>query len=443
MIHEIHDIDINNIDLDSHNPREGQLDLDQTNKLRLYAGQSKTLELAKHIAENGMNPSEFPILIVNPKNRKRYIVVEGNRRISAIKLLLKPALISKASDRKKYQIAASEASNLSSLRKVSCFIMENRDEADTWILVKHGGEQEGIGVVPWAAAERARYEEMRGRRHQDIVAMRLVQYARDRALIDDDTMINADSRITTISRVVKSPEFRDNVLGLIEGQDDLLSKAPKGQFDRAVVRVITDIANEIQTSRSLNNISERNKYIETVIKEERIDLNKSIQTPRKVYQVKFAHQRPIYTTSRSGRSRRTIIGDDYLPSVSNSRILDIIDELKSLNANRYPNACAVLVRVLVEMIVVNYAEVNNLRIKREDTLRVKLESVTSDMRTRGLIDSSEIKFLENLVNTTGSLFSITALHQYVHNPKFKPAPGDLKIYWDNIENFTLVALNNS
>lgn len=443
MIQEIHNIDINNIDLDSRNPREGQLHLDQTNKLQLYAGQSKTLELAKHIGKNGLNPSEFPILIENPKKRNRYIVVEGNRRISAIKLLLKPALIRKVSDRKKYQGIASVAPNLSSLRKVSCFIMENRDEADTWILVKHGGEQEGIGIVPWAAAERARYEEMRGRRHQDIVAMRLVQYAREKALIDDATMSKADSRITTISRVVKSPEFRDNVLGLIEGQNDLFSKAPKGQFDRAVVRVITDIADEIQTSRSLNSILERNKYIGTVIKEESIDINKSIQTPRKVYQGKFAHQPSKYPTTRFARSRRTLIGDDYSPAVSNSRILDIIDELKSLNINKYPNSCAVLVRVLVEMIVVNYAEVNNLQIKKEDALRGKLESVASDMETRGWIDSSEINYIRKLVNTTNNLFSITALHQYVHNPNFKPAPGDLKIYWDNIENFTLAALNNS
>lgn len=50
----------------------------------------KLLRLANHIAENGLDPTELQL--VTPDGDSNYVVLEGNRRLTALKLLQKPDL---------------------------------------------------------------------------------------------------------------------------------------------------------------------------------------------------------------------------------------------------------------------------------------------------------------------------------------------------------------
>ena len=51
----------------------------------------KLVNIANHIVYNGLNPLKK--ILVTPHSNMRYIVLEGNRRITAIKLLENPNLI--------------------------------------------------------------------------------------------------------------------------------------------------------------------------------------------------------------------------------------------------------------------------------------------------------------------------------------------------------------
>src|SRR5687768_569277 len=55
----------------------------------------KLLNLASHIVESGtLNPSELPIVCADEVQKKKFNVLEGNRRVSALKLLETPDIIS-------------------------------------------------------------------------------------------------------------------------------------------------------------------------------------------------------------------------------------------------------------------------------------------------------------------------------------------------------------
>lgn len=54
----------------------------------------KICNLSKNIVNNGMlNPSELVIVTPSESDKKIYFVLEGNRRVTALKILSNPSLI--------------------------------------------------------------------------------------------------------------------------------------------------------------------------------------------------------------------------------------------------------------------------------------------------------------------------------------------------------------
>lgn len=140
--------------LDSQNPRlpDGtSTDREAINRL-LSEGYSQLLALARDLAERGEgNPTELPIVI---RDRSRYIVLEGNRRFAALKLLRDPQL----ADEPTHQVAFERVKRgKQPPRSLYCVVAADRDEADPWLTLRHTGANEGIGVRGWSAEQTARH----------------------------------------------------------------------------------------------------------------------------------------------------------------------------------------------------------------------------------------------------------------------------------------------
>src|ERR1700728_4818471 len=56
--------------------------------------QRKLIALVKSIVAYGMNPTELPIVMSRADDPNRYIVLEGNRRLSALRALENPDALS-------------------------------------------------------------------------------------------------------------------------------------------------------------------------------------------------------------------------------------------------------------------------------------------------------------------------------------------------------------
>ncbi|MFI7210990.1 hypothetical protein ACIBP4_27415 [Micromonospora maritima] len=138
--------------LDSWNPRlpDGtSSDRDAINRL-LDEGADALINLARDMAKSGQtNPAELPIAI---KDGSKYVVLEGNRRFAALKLLNDPAL----ANSKEHEAAFRRARALGTPPKtVFTLISESREEADHWIVLRHTGENNGRGVKRWSTAQAA------------------------------------------------------------------------------------------------------------------------------------------------------------------------------------------------------------------------------------------------------------------------------------------------
>ena len=151
MMRDIRVIPLDKIKLDQENVRFGNdIALNQREAIKLMLSNpddaKKILRLAEHIVENGLDPTELQL--VTPDEDGNFIVLEGNRRLTALKLLQRPDLC--ASDRGYKGFAKAHSQLLNGIpENLQCSVVESRIAGDLWIELKHTGENRGVGRVGW------------------------------------------------------------------------------------------------------------------------------------------------------------------------------------------------------------------------------------------------------------------------------------------------------
>lgn len=138
--------------LDPENPRlpDGtSSDREAINRL-LDDGAQALINLARDMAQIGRtNPAELPIAV---KEGAKYLILEGNRRFAALKLLKDPELANNETHRKAFRRAAALGKPPTS---VYTLVASSREEADHWIVLRHTGDNNGVGIKRWSAGQTA------------------------------------------------------------------------------------------------------------------------------------------------------------------------------------------------------------------------------------------------------------------------------------------------
>lgn len=138
--------------LDPHNPRlPRDLDVgDQHALLRHFDDNYNLDELADSMLTEGFFVEE-PLLTLPADAGDRRVVVEGNRRLATLKLLLDEEARA-AVPRTEHWTAIARHADREALEPVPTFEYDDRDE-----LIEYLGFRHVTGVVPWSAEAKARY----------------------------------------------------------------------------------------------------------------------------------------------------------------------------------------------------------------------------------------------------------------------------------------------
>lgn len=142
--------------LDPQNPRLPEELLGQSqDKLLSWLEQEEVLdELARSMLENGFFRHEpLVVLPADEETKKRY-VVEGNRRLAALTILLQLPAAVKAGLTFDFAVVPTEE-QLNRLRNVPCFVVSNREEVRKFLGFRHIG-----GLKTWSPESKARYLEI-------------------------------------------------------------------------------------------------------------------------------------------------------------------------------------------------------------------------------------------------------------------------------------------
>lgn len=140
-------IEVRKLDFDRRNPRfpshiaEGPIEV----LLERFVRDERLLEIIDSIGDSGYFPGE-PLLVV--PNKSRYTVVEGNRRLAALKLLTGEL------EAPEGRISIETAVENATVRpeRVPCLVFQQEDQ-----ILRYLGFRHITGIKSWSALQKARY----------------------------------------------------------------------------------------------------------------------------------------------------------------------------------------------------------------------------------------------------------------------------------------------
>jgi hypothetical protein len=419
--------------IDAENPRLTQPNTGQREALRALAQLlgRKLLNLAKHIVENGMNPAELMIVMPAGDDTQRYRVLEGNRRLAALKTLENPEAVAGATDQsvlfelrrlsKEYQRNPIEA--------VSCVIVDSPDTARPWVELRHTGENEGAGIVRWGSDEAARYRARSGLIEPHTQAL---DFLEQRGLLTPEERRNVPA--TSFKRLIETPVVRAK-LGIAVERGVLKLLANEKQVAKALLYVVNDLASGSTRTKDIYHQPQRAQYAERLPADVVV---KAGAGPAKALSGKDvrAPSKPRTTVVARIKERDRLIPADCTLTIEDPRVRQIEGELRSLSIDTYPNAVSVLLRVFLELSGDTHINKRKLSVGVRPALGTKLLAVASDLEQQKKLTVQQVAPVRKACQKGSFLApSIELMHQYVHNHAIFPAPGDLRAHWDSLQPF--------
>jgi len=430
-------VSISDLLLDVKNPRHED-QADELSALQVFfANQSgKIMKLLKDIVAEGTNPADLPIVTAAEHDPQKFVVLEGNRRLIALRLLADPGMAELAGRPALKRTIETLSKQLGPDRpdSLQCVVFLNREEAGHWIKLRHTGMNEGAGIVGWDALQVARFNKTQYR-----TALKVIDHIRHQVPIDDE-LRRQISRISlsNVARLVNDPDLRNAIALRIEN-GKLITDLNTEDLNRALLRIVTDVATKKITVDDIKKKADRERYIETLVKDKIAPSSTSMRV--EPYEIgtgaatsKEKRGRPAST------SRKFLIAPNCVLRIKHPRINEIYRELRRLDVEAFTNCGAVMLRVFLELSLDEYAGVKKIPLKaRKGRTKIELSdkilSVAGFLDDNNILTRGQLSFMRAAARTRNDLFSASMLHAYVHNRHLSPKATDLKITWDNMQSF--------
>jgi hypothetical protein len=463
-------VPVTSLQLDPKNPRIPELGKSPSQRdiAAELIRHDRAYELARDIAEQGYFPTEVLIAI---KEAGVTTVIEGNRRLTAVKCLLSPSFAPEEYV-KRFTLLAQKA-NTAALRRIRISIAPSRDVAVPVILARHTA----TGIVSWEPSQQAKFiaslissdmsvDEVAtqyGIARSDVIdALKvhtMYKIASTLDLPDDILRTVRDPRqfsISTLERLIKNPQV-PAFLGIKFDESGSLSGSVKPEeFKKGYSRIVADIAAGRASSRTLNTA----KQIADYLAEFGSDVPDS--TKRGTFEATDllgkgnapAKPKPKPRLKKKRKTSKSIFPPGFRSQLTSPKINDIFDELKKMRVDDFQNSVGVMLRIFVELAVSNYLEKTgkmkplldeaNKKKRPVDwtpTLRQMLRHLLADSEIQGQISRSALKALNRCVSSDTHPMSLDSLDQFVHNRLIAPDARDLRHFWAQFEELlTLLVL---
>jgi len=418
---------------------------------------SKLLNIAKSIIEKGTNPNDWPMVIVYAHDESQYLVLEGNRRITTLKILNNIDLLGDAkhsSLKNKFREVISKAVRPIP-KSVWCNVYEDSAEADYWIKLKHTGSNEGVGTVDWTNQANLRYQEkVEGK---SSIPLQIIDLLKSSSFVDLELKKQLkDVKTTTLNRIIGDKDIK-SLLGITTSNGELQTNLEEKEVVKGLSQVVKNVLDPKFSVNDVYTKEDRKDYINRFPKNSKPDKAKQAKNVWKIGTVTSENTETSTSDSSNAKNikplpkkRDVLIPRNCKIPIVNAKVNNIYYELKDpkLSVTKFTNAVAVLLRVFIELSVDSYLESNKLikgiTASGEDiSLQQKVLQVKKDMFFKKIADKHILKGVEDAVKQKDHLLGLDNWHAYVHNNKFNPDPDILLRTWDNVQEFMVILWDNT
>jgi hypothetical protein len=439
-------ISITNLAISKNNPRHEIVENQREAISVMIEKQSnKLISLAKDIIEFGLNPTKsicvYPI--EDGSKRTIYGVLEGNRRVTTLKILANPNIVDpKFSPFIKRIKKLSETFLKNPIRTIECCVFSNTESSLRWIKLEHTGENDGVGVVAWDAQQKARFDKrVKGTTPLALQAIELMQRSNFTPKKVKEHI--ASLTISNVERLLGDPDVRD-LLGIRLQDKNLYTDIEEKEVIKGLTKIANDFLFNEYTVYDIDQKKDRKKYIETFQKSEIPNKIKKVNSPWHLVSPNFEStdpplQRAIKKNNPNFQERKTLIPRDCIMTIKDDRVNAIYHELKNICVAEFPNATAVLFRVFIELSIDAFISAKRSKlfqgIKKMTSLREKIEKVIEYYKSSNIMLDEQLKAIKVAVQNDHDIVSIDTFNSYVHNRHYNPDSGILKTSWNNMQSF--------
>ena len=417
----------------------------------------KIYYIAIHILENGLSPKPFYVM-PSKKSNKKFLVKEGNRRTTALKLMANPKLI----DSKKHASLKNRFFKLherfmeTPIRKIMCYIYDDVEEADKWVRLEHTGEQNGVGIVEWKPEQVQRFDIKHGKNKS--VEIQAIDFIRTSPFVQEEVKRASENiKLTNFARLLGDKSVRE-ILGLKYINSKLSSNLEEEEIAKALGQIILDLSDKDFKVSSIYNAKQRKDYIQG-LGEKLPDKNKTIgevwrldnpleQIPNLEEEDNTAKNEgsDLHSKGHLKKSiptqRKTLIPNNCIIRISNPKANKIYDELKKIDVRSLVNCAAVTLRVFLELSVDTFIEKKGLLKEGEisasnssRSLYQKVNDASQYLYKEKIADETILKAVKLLTKERNSIWGVDTMNAYVHSKKLSHVPIDIQTTLYNIQDF--------
>ena len=441
-------ISIGNLLLDVKNYRIVTQDSQKEARDAIIAEQGKKLiKLATDIIQVGLSPIDLLLVMDAENGNGDYVGLEGNRRITALQLLLKPELCEGTPVHAAFKKLNKNYAD--SIPKVmECVIVPNRKAGLVWINRKHQSGLEGAGTEPWSAMAKARADVDEGIARPDLDAVNFVLTNPDLDPAVRKSLEGAQFNITSLKRLVETKDVQQ-VAGFSLQEGKLVSEYDRGRIQGILSEIVTVIATGKKTDgqpftvRHIDSKDEREEFISSIA--EKHPKKKKTNQPWRI----SGAPAPVKKKPQTQRSKGTasteeqpnLIPRKFKLELPAGKINDIFVEIKELDVTKRRHAVSVLFRVFFELTLDDYITKHGVTLSKDNKGNVKtfllhkLNVVMEHAKASSLLSEKELKPISMAVGDRHSFLSPETLNAYVHSQWMNPEPLQLKITWANVQFF--------
>lgn len=443
----------------------------------LFANE-KALNLVEGIAKVGLLTHEVPIVV---ERDGALIVVEGNRRVAALKAIQNPYL---APDHQaRITRLAQTIERRDELRHITVKKAPTQDDADQLIAALHTGNQR----VAWSPARQAAFFQAQldgGKTAEQLIAQyptidvrKFITRSKILGLFrsvnfSDPSLRDYVTRrrfpVSTLARLYENDKFLQLAGIVIDAETgDVHVRSSPALFERLAAKIVADIRDGVINTRVLNRTSGE-RYVaymddlrdllnepedstgDTVIgasPSSNADKGDSGQRDRTASETTRGQQKPDDTDHDAGREKakpfprkRNYLNTDNLtvPTTFPASIHEIVKELSAINIHRFPNATLDLLRTFLEKTIKAHAEALGEDIRKGSNeqgfvyLSNCLVWLEGHFKTTG-----QTAFIQPVQKIRGGRYGFVGSKAHLdatnHNHHIFATPDDVRECWATIE----------
>lgn len=441
-------INYNNLVVNPQNFRFDPVDTEeQAIDLMLEKKGEEIFNLAKHILENGLDKAkDFRVLNLG---EQQYLVLDGNRRATALKCLHDNSIIKNDGLRAKFERLLVEKTEIP--QDIQTYVYSSEEEAAKWINLDHNGKNGGIGQDAWGSAEKDRFSyKFEGKLSP---AMQAVNEVEEYLKVKFDTK---KLKISTLNRIFSNPESR-SYLGIDIQKKKLVFITDKDVAIQRLRQLFDKIINDSIAVAEVYTAAQAIKFIKTLF--ESLPPTPNLQLPflnnekdteegvgniqGNASDLKNSEANTEDTSSSvydrdSERPFESLIRSKKVPGLKSIKIKEVYKELTLILVKNCPTAVSALVRILTDLTVKEFLakkgykfnELGHLIVSRPENNKTTLKEVMNYVASKYI----EGDLRQSVVALNSELLTQN-LNQVMHNTIFSATETGIRDFWKNLKPF--------